>query len=95
MSTFTSVIKAVGGGGIKSFGDVVAVLQLAFPNVSEAISTFIGTLKSGQGIVATTKVGFQGLWSVIAAHPVVAKLEVSQSESKFTTFYSLYLAGFA
>lgn len=92
-----SAIKDVGGlansKGIKEWGDYVAALQLAFPNASKMVTNFTGALKNGEGIISAFKGGLKGLWTVIAAHPIMTAVaaigiltavisKISQSEEE-------------
>ena len=59
-------------GGLKSFADILSVITLAFPNAAKGMGIFTAALKGGVGIVGILKAALQGLWTVVAAHPILA-----------------------
>ena len=63
-------------GGVRRLADVMNILSHAFPNAAEGIGIFTSALKSGTGIVGVLKGALKGLWTVIAAHPIIATIAV-------------------
>lgn len=59
-------------GGLTSLADILPTLSLAFPNAAKGISIFTTALSSGVGIIGVVKAALSGLWTVIAAHPIIA-----------------------
>lgn len=61
-----------GVGGLKSLADILPVLSSAFPNAAKGIGIFTTALSSGAGIIGVVKAALSGLWTVVAAHPIIA-----------------------
>ena len=60
------------GGGIKSFSDVLALLQLSFPKVTELIGKFIASLKKSEdGSRGFTK-SLKGIFDALKQHWIIA-----------------------
>ena len=70
ISAIFSTVGAV--GGLKSFADILSVIARAFPNAAKGMGIFTTALKGGVGIVGILKAALQGLWTVVAAHPIFA-----------------------
>lgn len=63
---------AKGVGGLKSLTDILPLLSAAFPNAAKGMGVFTTALKGGVGIVGVLKAALSGLWTVVAAHPILA-----------------------
>lgn len=62
------------GGGLKSFGDVIALLELSFPKLDAAISGMKTAVGKATGIFgksgAVISSSFKGIGALIKAHPI-------------------------
>jgi hypothetical protein len=63
---------AKGVGGLKSLTDILPLLSAAFPNAAKGVGVFTTALKGGVGIAGVLKAALSGLWTVVAAHPILA-----------------------
>ena len=70
ISRILSVSKDL--GGLKSLADILPMLSVAFPNAAKGIGIFTTALKGGVGIVGVLKAALSGLWTMVAAHPILA-----------------------
>lgn len=59
-------------GAMTGFKDILDVLIMTFPKIAGVASTFFTTLTAGGITLASVKAAFSGLWTVIAAHPILA-----------------------
>ena len=59
-------------GGLKSLTNILPILTKAFPNAAKGVGIFTSALSSGAGIIGVLKGALSGLWTVVAAHPIIA-----------------------
>lgn len=86
ISKILSVSKNV--SGLKSIADILQVLSRAFPNAAKGMGVFTAALKGGVGIVGVLKAAISGLWTVVAAHPILAVVAaVGIVIAAFANFY--------
>lgn len=50
----------------------VNLLTKHFPNLQTAVKNTAETFKKTKSVTATLSTGFQGLWGIIKAHPIIA-----------------------
>lgn len=59
-------------GDIKSLKGIISILSLMFPNAAAGVDMFVTALSGGVKVAGLLKVALSGLWTVIAAHPILA-----------------------
>lgn len=66
-----SANKELGAVKWNSLTDLATLALEVFPNLAGGVYDTWKIFKSGQGVLATVKSGFYGLWGVIKAHPLI------------------------
>ena len=67
-----SITAKDAGGGIKSLGDVVTLLQLSFPKVTELIKKFAAALQRTFSSTTEFKKSIKGIWDAFKQHWIIA-----------------------